>query len=132
MQWVVGQVVQDLQRLGLHGHILLKGDQEYAIQEFLREVSQRRGTQRTTIQKSPVGDSRANGVAERAVQSFEETLRVQKLSLEERMQKKLPMTHKLIPGIVEHCADLLNKFVIGNDGRSAYHRMKGRQYHGHM
>ena len=34
--------------------------------------------------------------------------------------------------MIEHSADLLDKFVVGKDGRTAYERVKGKKYSGLM
>jgi hypothetical protein len=79
-----------------------------------------------------VGDSNANGVAERAVQSVEEMVRVLKLALEGRVKSKVSVTHKVFPWLVEHAADILTKFVVGRDGRTAFERARGHKYTGEM
>ena len=34
--------------------------------------------------------------------------------------------------MVEHVADILNKFKVGHDGRTAYERLKGKKYKGEV
>ena len=63
---------------------------------------------------SPVGDSKSNGVAERAIQSMEKLIRVHKLSIETRINEKLSVRHPLFAWLVEFCADLYNRFQIGS------------------
>ena len=61
------------------GVLTLKSDQEPAIVAVLNEVSRRRagaGGGRTVIEHSAVGDSKGNGVIERAVKSVEGQVRV--------------------------------------------------------
>ena len=131
-EWVVKQICRDLKRLGIHGDVKLIGDQEPAIQQLFREVAQMRGTARTIIEPAPKGDSKGNGLAERAVQSVEEMVRVLKLALESRIGKQLQVSHLLFTWLVEHAVDILNKFVVGRDGKSAFERLKGKKYHGMM
>ena len=71
---------RDLVRLGLHGTLLLRSDQEPAILDVLKEIARLRCEKRTFLQCSAVGDSQRNRFAERSVQMFEETVRVMKLS----------------------------------------------------
>ena len=87
--------------------------------------------QETNIEHSPVGDSRANGLAEGAVQSIEKQVRILKSSTEENVAK-FRVTHKIFPWLVLHAADVLNKFLVGADGQTAYERVKGRAYNGVM
>ena len=63
---------------------------------------------------------------------MEEMIRVDKLSFESRLKTKLPCAHPLMTWLVEHCADVLNRFYIGADGRTPYQRLKGRKFVGHM
>ena len=59
-------------------------------------------------------------------------VRVHKLSLESRLGKQLEVSHAVFAWLVEHAADLLNKFVVGTDCRSAFERVKARRYNGMM
>ena len=70
-EWVTEQCVRDLRLLGHHGDLILKCDQEPAIKDVMNSVATLRGVRRTRLEHSPVGDSRANGFAERAVQTLE-------------------------------------------------------------
>ena len=120
MEWVTEQAARDLLRFGIHGDVILKSDQEPAI------VSKLRGSRRTMIEASPVGDSKSNGVAERAVQSMETLIRVIKLAIETRIKDKLSVRHPLFAWWVEFCADLYNRFQVGSDGKTAQQRLKGK------
>ena len=81
---------------------------------------------------SAVGDSQGNGVAERAVQSVEEMVRVHKLALENRLQHRLGVRHGAFAWLVEHCADVLNRYCVGSDGRTPFQRLRGRRSDCHM
>ena len=72
---MIEQVARDQMQLGLHGPAVLKSDQEAAIVDLLREVARARGSNRTVLEQSPVGDPAGNGVAEGAVQSIEKLVR---------------------------------------------------------
>jgi hypothetical protein len=108
--WVCEQVVRDLRKFGIHGKVTLKTDQEPAIRDLAVEICKLRGEARTLEELGPVGDSRGNGVAERGVQAVEEMMRVHKLALERRLGSKVPVSHKIVAWLVEHCADVLNRF----------------------
>ena len=71
-------------------------------------------------------DSRATGIAERAVQTVERQVRAMLLALESRPDAKISVTHNVITWLVAHAADILNKFSVGIDGRTAYERIKGK------
>ena len=117
------QVVRDLRKFGINGTVNLRSDQDVAIRDLLKGICQLRGSARSVEECSPVGDSKANGFAERAVQAMEEMVRVQKLGIENRIEDKLTVKHRLFPWLVEHCADLLNRYQVGAHGRTAYQRL---------
>ena len=80
---------RDLKRLGHNGRVPLRSDHGLAVVRFLQEVATRRGAQGTILEHLPVDESRPNVRAERAVITFEELLRVRKLSLECRIVEKV-------------------------------------------
>ena len=82
MEWVTEQAARDLLRLGIHGDVILKSDQEPAIVDVLKEIAKLRGPRRTMLEASPVGYSKSNGVLERVIQSVEKLIKVHKLSIE--------------------------------------------------
>ena len=83
----------------------------------------------TVLENSPVGDSKANGVAERAVQAFGE--RVIRESLQQRLQVRIPGNHPLTSWMTEHSADLLNKYQ-WRRWETAYRRWKGQDFQGQV
>ena len=73
------------------------------------------------------GESQSNGIAERAVQDLVNHVRVLKLSLESNIKARLPAEHPIMAWLVEHAAYLLNRFVLGTDGRTAWGRLHGKE-----
>ncbi len=63
---------------------------------------------------------------------MEEMTRTLKLDLEERVGVRVSVNHPIFPWVVEHAVDLLNKILIGVDGRTADQRRKGKKYSGDM
>ena len=98
---------------------------------FLKEVADLREAPRV-IEQAPVGDSQANGAAERAVRSVEEIVRVHKLALEKKVGKLLPVGLPIFAWLVEFCVDVLNKVQKGPDGKTAFERVRGRRYGGEL
>ena len=43
---------------------------------------------------------------------------------------KVPVAREIVTWMVEHAADLLDKFLVGPDGRTAFERLKGKKYRG--
>ena len=127
--WIVQQYLRDLRRWGLRHKVLFRSDGEPAIVDLLNRVSDLRQPE-TLLEASPATDSKANGVAERAIQSIEKQLRVLKLALERNLKAKIGAEHPCFPWLVEHTADILTKFVVGRDGMTGWERLKGRKYNG--
>ena len=119
---------EDLKKLG-YGTILLKCDGEPALKAVQEEVARQR-TGQTLLENSPVGDSQANGAAERAVQSVSAQIRAVRLGLEQRLGAQVSGSHPLTTWIVEHASDLLNKFLKGDDGKTPYQRLRGKTFQG--
>ena len=78
----VEQVLRDLRRMGHHGKVVVKTDQEAAIMDLLRTVAQQRGESRSIFGTAARSDFKGNGAAEKAVQSNEEMVRTLMVDLE--------------------------------------------------
>ena len=76
----------------------------------------------------PVYDSNANGEVENAIRRFSGQRRTAKLCLEKRLQHGGPTDHKVMSWLVEHVAWILATKACGQDGITAYHRIKGKEY----
>ena len=81
-EWVIEQARRDLQRMGHHGRLILRSDQEAAIVDLVNEITRARGNAPTMVENSAVGDSQGNGFIERGVRSVEEMTRTLKLDLD--------------------------------------------------
>ena len=88
---VVAGLAKDLVRCGFHGKIILKGDQEPAIEDLMREVAKYRKGAETVLEFSPVRDSQSNGLAEKAVQIVECLTRTHLLELDEKLGCRLSL-----------------------------------------
>ena len=122
------EMLKDLEKLGYHD-VILKCDGEPALVNVQKEVVRLR-EKPTQKENSPAGDSKANGVSERAVRAFGDQLRAVRGGLELRLGVRIPGKHCITSWMIEHSADLLNKFSVGADGRTAYKRLKGKDYKG--
>ena len=100
--FAVKQFDREIRRFGHRGAITLRGDGEMAVKDLLDCVASYR-VQKTNIEHTPVGDSRANGLAERAVQSIEKQVRIIKSSTEEVMAK-FGVKHAAFPWLVMHAS----------------------------
>ena len=128
--WVIQQCCRDLEKWGYWNDVGLKSDQEKALVDVLKEIAIARGNRSTTIEHSPVGESQSNGLIERGVRSIEEMTRVLLLDLSDRVGHPISVSNPILSWVVEHAADLLNKYHVASDGKTAYERLKGREYKG--
>ena len=85
------ELIKDIAKLG-YNEIILKCDGEPALKTIQEEVRRQR-SEKTILENSPVGDSRANGAAERAVQAIAEQVRVIRQGLEQRLELRLSGKH---------------------------------------
>jgi hypothetical protein len=67
------------------GTVILKSDQEPAVELLIKELVEARAEGRTIVEASPVQSKGSNGVAERAAQEIEGQMRSLFLALEERL-----------------------------------------------
>lgn len=136
VEWVATQLVRDLRKWGVRGNVTVKSDQEPAIISLVEGLARERARlhpeARTIIEHSPVAESASNGIAERAVQALENQIRVLKLGLEEKLKASVPVSHPVVPWIIEHAADILTKYPVSKDGKTPYERLKGKRYRGEI
>ena len=120
----VEQILRDLRRMGHHGKIVVKTDQESAIMDLLRTVAKERGEARTVFETAARSDSKGNGEAEKAVQSIEEMVRTLMVDLEERCGETLSVTEPFFEWLVEHACDVLNKYHVRKGKKTAWEAIK--------
>ena len=71
-----------------------------------------------------------NGFIERAVRTVEEMVRTFKLDLEGRISETLKITRKVIPWLIAHAVDLVNKVQVGQNGKTSFERVQGKRLNG--
>ena len=110
-----------------YGVVILKSDQEPSILALKNSIREGiRGDVR--MEESPVGEHQSNGMIENAVQRVQGQFRVIRDGLEARIGKRLDGNHKCIPWMVRHAAQVVNRYQMGSDGKTAYRRLKGRDF----
>ena len=124
--WVVKKLAKDIDSLG-YGAVILRADGEPAIVQLQEAIKDNR-TARTKCENSPVGDSRANGVAEKANQEVAAQVRVMKLALQKRIGCTIPEDNPIMEWMVEAAALLITRFSKGVDGKTPVERLTGRQH----
>ena len=106
---------------------ILKSDQEPAIMELKEQVRMSR-EEEVIMEESLVEDSRSNGLIERAIQGVQDQIRTLKSALESRLGKEVSAEHPALPWLIMHAANLLNRYHKGQDGCTAYRRLKGKDF----
>ena len=88
-----------MERLGHHGQITLKSDQEPAIVDVLREIANLREARGTLTKQSLVADSQSNGFIERGIRSVEGMTRVILVHLSSRVGSPISVHSPVFPWI---------------------------------
>ena len=128
---VAEKLALDIEDMGHKDEVTVKSDQEPALLDLVNAIAKsRRGI--THKEKAKARDSQSNGTAERAVQSVEGMVRTMKLDLEEKLGVPIPCAHPIMSWMVEHAAETLNRYLVGEDGKTPYERLRGKKYRGEM
>ena len=100
----------------------MKSDNEDAIIALQKAAAAMRAGE-TVLIHSPVRSSKSNGRMENAVQRWQGQLRTTKHFLESRIKCKIPADSALFSWMVPFCAEIMTKFIVGNDGLTGYERI---------
>ena len=125
---IVGKVLRSPMETG-NTRIELKTDGEPALIQVQEAVINQR--QHPTIPVNPPApDPQSNGEAERAVQEVKAQLRSTKLGLEARVQQRVNDELPVLEWMIPHATNIINKFLVGADGRTAYQRIHLKEFKG--
>ena len=80
------------------------------------------------MEESPAYEHRANGEVERAIQTVQGQIRALKSALESRYGKEISAGSCMLPWMVRHAGNLINRYHKGQDGMTAYRRLKGKDF----
>jgi len=69
---------------------------------------------------SHTGESASNGIAERAVQQWEDHFRTCKAALEADLNIAIDIHHPIFTWLVQHAGYLPSKYLIGHDGKTGF------------
>lgn len=132
--YVAGLIAMDVQFMG-HVQVILKTDNEAALLALataallnIRTDAQTNGSPVRSVSVEHPGEhgSQSNGGTGCGIRSVRDMFRAPKLCLEERIGQKVPPTHPLSTWLVEPAALLLNAKQAGEDGNTAWARLRGR------
>ena len=109
------------------GTIILKTDQEPAMEYLMKELVEARPEGRTIVEEAPKQSKGSNGIVERAAQEIEGGIRALFLGLEERLGRSLDARERIVAFMPEYASYVLNRLAVGQDGLVAYKRIKGKK-----
>ena len=105
---------------------MIKSDQDKAIKAFQRLVKEAL-TGEIVMMNTPVASSQSNGSAETAVLDMEDIACTLKITLDSRAGECLPTALPIIIWFIEHADDVITRFRVGRDGKTARERIIGKQ-----
>eukprot|EP00435_Cladocopium_sp_Y103_P007713 s12_g2.t1 len=115
-----------LKNLG-YRKVVLKSDGEHSI-VALKEAAATKAAIESVPEESPVGDRRANGLAEKAIREVKRQIRVLRSALEESIGRALSDEDPVLAWLPRKAADLLCRYKKGTDGRTPEVRRSGKQW----
>ena len=107
--------------------IVLKSDQESSVNSVIDTVIRARRDTPTMPEYSPVRSSGSNGVIERRIKEVQGQLRAMKSALDTRVGVDIRGTSNILPWMVEYASVLINRYLVGKDGKTAYERFHGKK-----
>ena len=123
-QWIVDRLCDDIELFG-HTEVILKSDGEPSMVQVQGAIKEKRA-HGTMCQNSPAYNPQANGAAERAVQEVMGQIRAMKIGLQQRINAEIKTDWKILEWIVELSTVLINRCLIGKDGRTPYAGLMGK------
>ena len=117
---------KDIELLG-YKKIVMKSDNESSILSLKQAVKDNTNVE-IIPEESPVGDHQANGEVENAIKRIAGQFRTLKESTETRYQERLKSDHHAIPWMISHAASVINKYQVGQDGKTNHRRWKGKDF----
>jgi hypothetical protein len=113
-------IVERLSAAGYGGvKVTLKSDTEASVLALKNAIAVKREAE-TAMIESPVRESKSNGNVERAVRNWRDQYRTLRHHVEHRMKKTVPNGSPLSTWLVTWSADVINKFRVQGNGRTAY------------
>ena len=106
--------------------LILKSDGETAI-VAVREALARCHGGRVTPEQPPPGEHQANGLAEATGRHVRDHVRMLKLQRQCRIARRVGDGEPIMQWLVRWAAMSMSRFQNGRDGRTPYHRQKGRE-----
>ena len=126
VEYAIQAAVHAVEEWG-HRNFILQTDQDHSVTKLAAEVKKRLDGE-IRLRHAPKYSHGSNGHVERAHQSVQGQVRTMKIRLEEVYGIKLTPQHVLVPWLVRHAAWVLTHYLIKDDGRTAFGRLRGKEY----
>ena len=110
-----------------YNKLVFRGDQEPALRTMMDRIKMMSGEQ-CTLEYTPVGESQSNGAVESAVKEIRGMYKTMRSDVETDYGKTIPGNHPIQPWLVRHASSTRFRESVGQDGRTAYSRIKGRNF----
>lgn len=81
-----------------------------------------------SLEESPVGEHQSNGEVENAVRRIQGMIRTIRDGLESRYQMEMTGEHEIVPWMIRHAAQSMNRCIVKEDGKTPYQNCKGRPF----
>jgi len=124
--YAIHAVKQIIENLG-YSKIVFKSDQEPSIVALKVLVKNALDIQ-VIREESPVYDHQSNGDVENAVEIIKSQFRAMKDGLDTRYRARITGEHVSVPWLIAHAAATINRRKVGQDGKTAYRRWKGKEF----
>ena len=124
----IEQIEEDIKCMGYQGtKIIIKGDQEPSIVAIQEKLINKRNEAQTVPENSPVGESSANGMVERTIQSVQGQIRTIKDQVETKTGRRISRDSTIFRWLVEWAAGTLTRYKVHGNGKTSIMMIKGRQ-----
>ena len=110
-----------------HSRVALRSDNEPAIVKLVATATNLLKLEGVdvTVEGSVPYDPQSNGAAESAVKRVKGSVRALQLGLENDLRSRVPIGHPVMTWLVRHAAMTRTMHVIGEDGKTAWQRVRG-------
>ena len=123
-EWVPRRVSQDLSNGGIQNIKLhIKTDQEFSAIN-VQTAMQKTKFDRIIPPNSLVGESECNGRVENAIRRIQEKVRALRHHVEYQIKSQICVEAPVMSWLVRWAAELLSKYVVGEDGKTFYERIR--------
>ena len=111
-----------------HKKCMYQSDGEYPMLAHKREVCSKIEGKELLLRESPVGEHQANGSAENAIKTIKGAVRTIVIAAQAKWKHRLPFGHPLVLWAPTYAAQAINRFKIGDDGKTPEQRRTGKRW----